>query len=251
MRGWRHALGAAVLGAVVGGGAEAGPLASASLEIRFGGHITQFPSSGATGTATGTLYAALGGGPAFAGTDVVSLLPSERPKNPVDRYVLHVTANQAGSFAGLSPDQLGGAATFSGFASLSVTATVPCCPDPFLKVPVQVGGPIVLTAMGSGLAYSIYGAPWTAGKASVTDVSPGIGTGTPTTLFVTGANALTPGGAGTLTLVSPGKIHVSTGPSWAVIGTLTLTYVPEPGTLVLFGGGALALGAIARERRAR
>jgi hypothetical protein len=61
-------------------------------------------------------------------------------------------------------------------------------------------------------------------------------------------NALSPGGGGTLTLVSPGKVYVSTGNKLAVIGTLTLTYVPEPGTVLLLGAGALGLGALGRRR---
>jgi hypothetical protein len=93
---------------------------------------------------------------------------------------------------------------------------------------------------------SIQGAPWTAGKATVTGVNTGFAVGPLTTLFATGMNALSPGGGGTLTLVSPGKIRVSTGNTLAVIGTLT--YVPEPGTASLLGAGALAIALLGRYR---
>jgi hypothetical protein len=52
-----------------------------------------------------------------------------------------------------------------------------------------------------------------------------------------GSNGITPNGAGTLVLVSP--ISIRTNPSILGVvpgfGTLTLTYVPEPGTLTLLG----------------
>jgi hypothetical protein len=35
-----------------------------------------------------------------------------------------------------------------------------------------------------------------------------------------------------------------------IVGTLTLTYVPEPGTAALLGAGALGLAAVARRMRA-
>jgi hypothetical protein len=247
MRRWRRALGAAALGAVVaGGGAEAGPLVSASLQIQFGGQGAAFPGAGATGTATSDLQATLGSGTAFVGTDVVTVPPSQQPNTPVDRLRVVLTANAAGAFAGATPGSVGGPAGFSGYASLSATTSVPCCIDPFLKVPIRIGKTTAFTVMGAGLGFSIHGAPWTAGQTTLTGVDAGFGGASPTTLYATGANALTPGGAGTLTLVSPGKVLVSTGHRFAVIGTLTLSYVPEPGTLALLGAGALALAALGR-----
>ena len=69
-----------------------------------------------------------------------------------------------------------------------------------------------------------------------------------------GADARTPAGLGQLTLVSPIRIETSlpgTGSLLVVFGTLTLNFVPEPGTLVLLGAGAAALGLLGRGRLRR
>jgi hypothetical protein len=66
--------------------------------------------------------------------------------------------------------------------------------------------------------------------------------------MVTGMNALSAGGAGTLTLVSPGKVYMSTGNKLPLVGTLVLNYVPEPGTALLLGSGALGLALLGRRR---
>jgi hypothetical protein len=120
-------------------------------------------------------------------------------------------------------------------------------------VPVRVGRQTTFTAMGGGLAFSIFGVAWTAGQATVTGVqltelTTGGGTQMATSRAFTGMNALTPGGAGTLTLVSPGKVYVSTGNKIPLVGTLTLQYAPEPGTALLTGAGALGLALLARRR---
>jgi len=63
-----------------------------------------------------------------------------------------------------------------------------------------------------------------------------------------GANALSPGGAGTLVLVTPLRIVTNVAGSLAGFGVLTLTYVPEPGTLVLVGLGVASLAVLGRRR---
>jgi hypothetical protein len=244
MRRWRRSLGLAVLAGLLGSPAEAGPLASAALEIRLGGQPVVFPAAGATGTATDPLSVTLGAGSAFAGTDVITLPASQQPFSPVDRLHFFLSSNGAGSFTGSSPAQVAGAATFVGAADLSATTLVPCCSDPFLRVPFKVGKQTTFTKAGAGLVFTVFSAPWTAGKATVTGVDP-----TSATVFATGMNALSPGGAGALTLVSPGKVLISSGNKLPFIGTLTLAYVPEPATLLLLGAGALALGALGRARR--
>ena len=68
------------------------------------------------------------------------------------------------------------------------------------------------------------------------------GSSTSLTVMATGANNLTAGGAGTLVLVTPIHIFTNQAPGGlAAFGVLTLTYVPEPGTLLLLGAGVVAL----------
>jgi hypothetical protein len=62
-------------------------------------------------------------------------------------------------------------------------------------------------------------------------------------------NALNTNGGGTLTLVAPSKVHFSTGNTFPIVATLTLNYVPEPGTASLLAVGALSLAVVGRKRR--
>jgi hypothetical protein len=49
-------------------------------------------------------------------------------------------------------------------------------------------------------------------------------------------------------LVTPIKIITNIAGTLAAFGTLTLTYVPEPGTLLLLGMGVAGLAALGRRR---
>jgi hypothetical protein len=70
------------------------------------------------------------------------------------------------------------------------------------------------------------------------------------TVMATGVDNRTAGGAGTLVLVSPTTVNLGVLGSLASIATLTLTYVPEPGTLLLLATGVAGLAAIGRKRMA-
>jgi hypothetical protein len=64
-----------------------------------------------------------------------------------------------------------------------------------------------------------------------------------------GSFNLTANGGGMVTLVSPSLVAIDGAIGrrrTASITTLTLTFVPEPGTLLLLGGGAMALLLAAR-----
>jgi hypothetical protein len=242
-------MGVAALATGVATAAQAGPLSSASFSVALAGATLVFPGVGATGTAAvgGNGPATIGAGSAFAGTQTVTLTGTQATKSPVDKIQVVIGSNAAGSFTG-SP--LGGTATFNGNANLYATASAS---SPFLAIPANFGFSTSFTVMGSGLSFSIVGNPWTAGVTTVTGIT---GQMTPnggsngTTLMLSGMNNLTVGGGGSLTLVSPGRVYVSTGNKLPVIGTLVLNYVPEPGTLLLLGSGALGLAILGRRRAA-
>ena len=70
-----------------------------------------------------------------------------------------------------------------------------------------------------------------------------------------GSFALTPNGAGTVTLVAPTRIQISTGlqplqRTMVSFDTLTLRFVPEPSSALLLAAAALALVRARRRRPA-
>ena len=131
---------------------------------------------------------------------------------------------------------------------------------PFLVVPfVNAAGTIGL-GVGGRLAFGPYGSyidaqPWTTGTATVTINGVGLTTGNATSPGVLsqmfGSDARTPGGLGTVTLVAPGGLMSTLGGPFPLFVSMTLTFVPEPGTLLLLGSGIAGLAIIGRKRMRR
>jgi hypothetical protein len=69
------------------------------------------------------------------------------------------------------------------------------------------------------------------------------------TIFGTGFDARDAARLGVLQLTSPNLIEITGLGSLAVVSTLTLTFVPEPGTALLLGAGLCALTALRSPRR--
>ncbi len=100
------------------------------------------------------------------------------------------------------------------------------------------------------MAITVFGGGWTTGNVQV------IGTTGPFAgrilASTTGTDQRTAGGGGTIVLVTPTLTRTNVGGSenLPLVGKLTLTFVPEPGTLMLLGSGVAGLAMLGRRRKA-
>jgi hypothetical protein len=237
------AAGALVLG--LSASSHAAPITGGSFSLDILGNVLASTADGTlTGNAGSNTNATLGAGNAFAATLTTFFVANAT--QPVSAIYVYLNNNAAGNFTGAVPGDVGGAAAFTGMATVFVGGS------PLAVIPLNVGAPgvqfVTVTKKGA-CTFCLTGvnASWTAGTGLITNVATALG-GPLQNITVMGNNALTPGGGGTLTLVSPGKVITNlTGPI-PLISTLTLTYVPEPGTLLLLGAGVAGLAALGRKR---
>jgi hypothetical protein len=93
---------------------------------------------------------------------------------------------------------------------------------------------------------SLTGAQWSAGVVRVTNVGD---PANPLSVTLTGSDARTPNGAGTITLVTPIRLGLSNFGSTPAFAKLQLTFAPEPSAAaLLLAGAALAALGISRAR---
>ena len=247
----RKLFGVLAIGAfVVAGQASAGALTSASLVFQLGSLPgASFPAAGATGSATSNLSAGLGAGTAFNGVFTTSIPTSAAP--PLTAIQVFVTKNAGATFTGATTGNVGGVLLFEGVANVYGLDGFPSGGLPLLGVPLALGSPNTLFSAAPGVSITAIGAGWTAGAATVTGITtttPSNATNMAGTAMATGANGLTAAGAGTLVLVTPSKIMTNIAGNLAAFSVLTLTYVPEPGSVLLVAAAVATLAVLGRRR---
>jgi hypothetical protein len=228
---------------LIAGQASAAPLGAATFSFQLGAlPAASFPGVGATGTATSDTSATLDAGNAFAGA-FTTLIPTTAAP-PLTAIQVIITANDAGAFTGATPGQVGGNMAVKGVSNVYGIGGFPGGGKPLLGVPLSVGTPNTTTLSGGGVAITAIAAGWSVGTVTVTGTGDN-GTGVATAM---GSNGLTPNGAGNLVLVTPVKVITNIAGTLAAFGVLSLTYVPEPGTLLLLGMGVAGLAVLGRRR---
>jgi hypothetical protein len=239
---------------VVAGQASAGALSSSSFKFALGTLPgASFVGAGATGTSTSNLSASLDAGTAFAGAFTTSIPTSAAP--PLTEIQIFITKNAGNTFTGATPNKVGGELAFDGIANVYGIGGFPAGALPLLGVPLALGTPNTLFKSAGGVSITAVGAGWTAGTAVVTGLNtttttPGNVTNmnTGVTQTAMGSNGLTAGGGGTLVLVAPTKVMTNITAPLAAFSTLTLNYVPEPGSLLLLGTAIASLMVLGRRR---
>jgi hypothetical protein len=117
-----------------------------------------------------------------------------------------------------------------------------------------LGGIITINGFGgAGIKISAVGAPWTIQTAAISIPTANGNFTTITTRhgFAHGPASLTSSTAnvsGVVQLVTPVVVDSTIAGRTALFGILTLHFVPEPGTFLLFGAGVVALGVAGRRR---
>jgi hypothetical protein len=138
---------------------------------------------------------------------------------------------------------LGGACALGGTANALVGGA------PFLIIPLSGLGVAGRPSFGPYGSY-IDAQSWTTGTAVVTVNGVAL-TRNGVPIVMTGFDSRLSGGTGFVRLVAPGGLMSTLGGNFPLFVSMTLNFIPEPGTLLLLGLGVAGLAATGRRRSLR
>ena len=231
-------------------------LATSASALPFNGQFSFALSTlpGLTGSGTGSSVSTAGlvtlpatpfGSAAATGANKITLAATAAAPLSAISAVLLAPANCSFTAAG------GGGGGFGGPCGLGGTINALVASAPFLVVPASGLGGTARVAFGPYLSY-IDPQPWTTGVATITINGVALTTGNATSpgvnITMAGSDLRTPGGAGVITLVAPAGLMSTLGGAFPLFVSMTLTFVPEPGTLLLLGSGIAGLAILGRKR---
>ena len=119
-----------------------------------------------------------------------------------------------------------------------------------LYIPLNFGGGGTQVQGAAALAATVtFASGWTTGVVTVANITtPTPGGGDANTVTLAGFDTRTAGHAGTIMLVTPARFLSNAVGFLPLFGTMTLTFVPEPGVLLLLATAAGGLALFARSR---
>jgi hypothetical protein len=227
--------------------AQAALLQSASLQVVIG-DLPMIPvawsntgSADVTGTSISNLTADIFN---FSG-----VIPVTDPMAfPIAGLSIEGATNGVGNFSFDALGNGGGTMAVQGLSNLCLFAPCSASPPANVTVPFTTGGVNGIGLGGSVIVESglvnltVEGNSWTTGTASIS--VPSVGTISQTGTAFDGTS---------VKLVTPAMISSSIGASAVipVFATLTLSFIPEPGTALLLAAGAAGLAVVGRKRMSK
>ena len=216
--------------------AQAGPMTSAQLLFVLGTlPPAAFSGAGGGSAANGSMFT-VGGGAVPGGAFTTTLPSSAAP--PLTKIQVIVAGNAPASFT--AP---GGTMAVTGVANVQSYGGIT-----LLGIPIVLG---VTTTINAGPSYGVvvtaFANNWTTGTTLI-PLTAATSQGA-TFAAVAGTNNLTAAGGGTITLVTGLNVLTNLAGQFPAFALLTLSFAPEPGSLLLLVAGAAGLVAVGRSKK--